>query len=47
MYHMYVCVSESESEREELNCILGHSKKRKEKKKGGGGHWCKFWNWCN
>lgn len=32
MYHMYVCVSESESEREELNCILGHSKK-----KGGGG----------
>lgn len=33
MYHMYVCVSESESEREELNCILGHSKK---KKKGGG-----------
>lgn len=46
MYHMYVCVSESESEREELNCILGHSKKRKEKKKGGG-HWCKFWNWCN
>lgn len=29
---MYVCVSESESEREELNCILGHSKK----KKGGG-----------
>lgn len=32
MYHMYVCVSESESEREELNCILGHRKK-----KGGGG----------
>lgn len=44
MYHMYVCVSESESEREELNCILGH---RKKKGVIGVNFGTAVWNLCN